>query len=41
MRADYLDPAIRGILLKEYNTPRTYAQKIEKIIKELIIENRS
>ena len=41
VRADYLNPVIRDKLLKEYNTPRTYAQKIEITIKELIIENRS
>ena len=41
VRADYADPIIRNILLKKFNTPRAYAQKIETIIKELIFENNS
>ena len=41
VREDYLIPTVREALLKKFNTPRTYAQEIETMIKELIIENRS
>ena len=36
-RKDYIKPMIRSNLLKEFNTPKIYAKKIEIMIKELII----
>ena len=36
-RKDYIRPIVRDNLLKEFNDPKAYSKKIEKMIKELII----